>query len=160
MRKYNLISSYTKRRKTRKAREINTDNTPNVLNREFNNKNPLEVVVSDLTYVKINNKWHYICLLIDLHAREIIGSAVGNKHNSELVQKAFYNAKIDLRNINLFHTDRGTEFKNKAIDNILKAFGIKRSLSDKGTPYDEYRKEVRTKSLGFWILQSKITETL
>ena len=35
-----------------------------------------------------------------------------------------------------FHTDRGYEFKNKLIDEVMKAFGIERSLSDKGCPYD------------------------
>lgn len=35
-----------------------------------------------------------------------------------------------------FHTDRGNEFKNEIIDNILTAFGIIRNLSAKGTPLD------------------------
>ncbi|PUU87934.1 MAG: integrase catalytic subunit, partial [Halanaerobium sp.] len=33
------------------------------------------------------------------------------------------------------HTDRGNEFKNKAIDDILDRFDIERSLSNKGCPY-------------------------
>jgi putative transposase len=36
----------------------------------------------------------------------------------------------------LFYTDRGGEFKNKIIDEALKTFGIKRSLSMKGCPHD------------------------
>jgi putative transposase len=36
----------------------------------------------------------------------------------------------------LFHTDRGNEFKNKLIDETLETFQIKRSLSEKGCPYD------------------------
>ncbi len=36
----------------------------------------------------------------------------------------------------LFHTDRGNEFKNKLIDEVLETFKIKRSLSMKGCPYD------------------------
>ena len=38
--------------------------------------------------------------------------------------------------IQVFHTDRGNEFKNKIIDEVLKTFEIKRSLSKKGCPYD------------------------
>ncbi|MEG0179214.1 MAG: IS3 family transposase, partial [Oscillospiraceae bacterium] len=38
--------------------------------------------------------------------------------------------------IKIFHTDRGSEFKNKEIDDIISAFGITRSLSHKGCPYD------------------------
>ena len=50
--------------------------------------------------------------------------------------KAFASIKTNLRNISLFHTDRGNEFKNKVIEDVLKTFAIKRSLSMKGCPYD------------------------
>lgn len=36
----------------------------------------------------------------------------------------------------MFHTVRGSEFKNNLIDESLETFGIKRSLSMKGCPYD------------------------
>lgn len=31
----------------------------------------MEVIVSNLTYVKVANKWHYICLFVDLFNREM-----------------------------------------------------------------------------------------
>lgn len=34
------------------------------------------------------------------------------------------------------HTDRGSEFANSDIDDLLEAFDIRRSLSCKGDPYD------------------------
>ncbi|BDR73111.1 hypothetical protein K144316041_18190 [Clostridium tetani] len=43
---------------------------------------------------------------------------------------------MSLTKVEIFHTDRGNEFKNKIIDEVLKAFEIKRSLSKKGYPYD------------------------
>ena len=36
----------------------------------------------------------------------------------------------------MFHTDKGTEFKNQIIEEILETFNIERSLSHKGCPYD------------------------
>ena len=36
----------------------------------------------------------------------------------------------------MFHSDRGNEFKNKIIDEVIDTFQIKRSLSVKGCPYD------------------------
>ncbi|KAA0547669.1 transposase [Bacillus sp. BGMRC 2118] len=38
--------------------------------------------------------------------------------------------------IKLFHIDRGSEFKNKLIDDALATFNIQRSLSIKGYPCD------------------------
>lgn len=94
------------------------------------------MVVSDLTYVNVKGKWNYICLILDLYNREIIGYATGKRKTSELVYKAFSTIKHNLSEIEIFHTYRGNEFKNKIIDDVLETFDIKRSLSKKGTPYD------------------------
>ena len=136
MEKYSLVSKYTLKHRKKSKKEVNNDPTPNVVNRQFSDRKPLEVVVSDLTYIKCAGRWHYICLLLDLHGRKIIGSAVGRQHDAKLVRKAFYGVQADLRRIEIFHTDRGSEFKNQVIDEIIQAFGIKRSLSAKGTPID------------------------
>jgi transposase InsO family protein len=136
MKKYNLISKYTLKHSKRHSREVNHDAIPNIVNREFADREPLEVVVSDLTYIKCGGRWHYICLLLDLHGRKILGSAVGRSKDAKLVRTAFYGVQEDLRRINIFHTDRGSEFKNQIIDEIIKAFGITRSLSAKGSPID------------------------
>ncbi|MFI3226538.1 MAG: integrase core domain-containing protein, partial [Clostridia bacterium] len=122
--------------KSKKKATVNNDDIPNVLNREFSEKTALEVVVSDLTYVKVDGKWNYICLLLDLSNRKIIGSAVGKNKDAKLVQTAFFSVQSDLRRIKLFHTDRGSEFKNEIVESILNAFNIARSLSHKGTPVD------------------------
>lgn len=136
MAKYNLVSKYTLKRYKCHKTNVNEDIIANEVNREFNNRTPFEVVVSDLTYVRVGNKWNYICTIIDLHNREIIGFSVGKNKNSELVKRAFYRIRRPLNEINIFHTDRGSEFKNKAIDEIINTFKIKRSLSHKGCPYD------------------------
>ena len=114
----------------------NNDKVDNVLNREFDRNEELDVVVSDLTYVNVAGKWNYICLIIDLFNREIVGYAAGKNKNVELVYKAISTIKYNLNKINIFHTDRGNEFKNKIIEEALETFNIKRSLSKKGCPYD------------------------
>lgn len=137
MKKYNLVSNYTlKLAKKKNKSVVNNDQIANLVNREFSGRPPLDVVVSDLTYVKVAGKWNYICLLLDLYNRKIIGSAVGKTKSVQIVKTAFFSVKSDLRRIRLFHTDRGNEFKNYIIEGILEAFGIGRSLSAKGTPID------------------------
>ena len=114
---------------------------------EFDNREELEVVVSDLTYVRVGQKWHYICVLIDLFNREIIGQSSGPNKTAELVTRAFASVRTNLHRLKLFHTDRGSEFKNKSIDEALDTFGIERSLSAKGTPYDNAVAEAAFKTL-------------
>ena len=65
MKKYNLVSNYTIKQYKVHRSACNEDPIINVVNREFNNRENLEVVVSDLTYVNVSGKWHYICLLIE-----------------------------------------------------------------------------------------------
>jgi transposase InsO family protein len=136
MKKYSLVSRYTQKHKIKRINDVNNDFVPNKVERRFSVRKPLEVVVSDLTYLKCAGRWHYLCLLLDLHNRKIIGSAIGRQKDAMLVRKAFYGIQTDLRNIQIFHTDRGSEFKNHVIDEIVKAFGIERSLSAKGSPID------------------------
>jgi len=136
MKKYDLVSNYTLRQTKKGKNQVNNDETANIVAREFDGRSKYEVVVSDLTYVEIGRTWHYLCLLLDLCGRKILGSAVGHRKDAKLVETAFYSVQTDLRQINIFHTDRGSEFKNQVIEQILNAFGIERSLSAKGTPHD------------------------
>lgn len=137
MKEEKLISKYVRRRKAKSSgNTINTDNIGNKIDRKFNGRKPLEVVASDLTYVDVNHKWCYICLLIELSHREIIGYSAGKSKDAELVKSAWLTVKKDIRDICIFHTDRGSEFKNEDIDKILKIGNIERSLSRAGTPID------------------------
>lgn len=136
MRKYGLVSNYTvKQYKVHKS-NCNEEEIENIVNREFDREGTLEVVVSDLTYVNVKGKWNYICILLDLYNREIIGYAAGKNKDANLVYKAFTKVNRPLKDIKILHTDRGNEFKNNVIDSLLTTFNIKRSLSKKGCPYD------------------------
>ena len=77
------------------------------MGRNFDGWNKKEVIVSDLTYVKVGGKWCYICVLIDLFNREIIGWSIGENKTADLVLLAFAMAKIDWRRVLIFYTDRG-----------------------------------------------------
>lgn len=95
--------------------------------------------------MNVAGKWNYICLILDLWNREIIGYAAGVHKNAELVYQAFRKIPYDLSKINIFHTDRGNEFKNKIIEELIEAFEIERSLSKKGCPYNNAVAEATSK---------------
>jgi len=134
--KHHLVSNYIKHRPKQKKAKCNDDDYPNILNREFNRGSSLDVVVSDLTYVRVTGVWNYVCLIVDLWNREIVGFAAGRNKTAELVYEAFESISYPLDRINIFHTDRGSEFKNKLIDDVIERYNLKRSLSNKGTPLD------------------------
>lgn len=115
--------------------------------RTFDNRNKLEVAVSNLTYVRVGGKWNYICTLIDLYNKEIIGYVAGDNKNIELTETTLLRYNYPLKDISIFHSDRGNEYDNLVIDSLLDAFAIDRSLSNKGNPYDNAVSESTNKTM-------------
>lgn len=136
MKQEGLVSNYTVAQFKPHVDKCNESKVANLVNRKFNEQPLLNIVVSDLTYVRVGLRWNYICVLVDLYNREIIGFSAGKNKDAALVSKAFSTVKVNLNTIQIFHTDRGNEFKNQLIDDTLRAFKINRSLSMKGCPYD------------------------
>ncbi len=95
------------------------------------------MIVTDLTYVRVANRWAYVCLIIDLFNREIIiGLSAGWHKTAKLVKEAIQSIPYALIKVKLFHSDCGKEFDNALFDEMLEAFGITRSLSQAGCPHD------------------------
>ncbi len=62
--------------------------------------------MSQSTYVRVGTRWNYICVLVGLFNREIIGYSAGEDKTAELVKAAFQSVEGSLEEIRLFHTDR------------------------------------------------------
>lgn len=136
MNKFNFVSSYTTLKFKPQATSKNEQKIANVLSRQFDRTQPMEALVTDLTYVKVGNKWHYVCFILDLFNREIVGYSSGPNKSVDLVLQALGTIDKQLDKVDIFHTDRGKEFDNQSIDDLLDVFQIKRSLSRPGCPYD------------------------
>ena len=146
MKQEGLVSNYTTAQFKPHKDTCNGSKTGNVLDRQFQGREYRDVVISDLTYVRVGTGWNYICILADLFNREIIGYSAGEHKTAELVKEAFQRVEGSLEDIRLFHTDRGNEFKNQTIEELPEAFDIERSLSHKGCPYDNTVAERHLKS--------------
>ena len=114
----------------------NDDPAPDILAREFNGYAPRTHLASDPAYVRVGSSWAYVCLPGDLASRQIAGHSVGVGHDADLVLAAFAALRFPLDEIEVFHTDRGGEFAGERVERVLDVFGITRSLSRPGNPYD------------------------
>ncbi|MBJ0993790.1 IS3 family transposase [Enterococcus faecium] len=160
MKQRGLRSTYTLAHFKFHSSTCNEAKTANILDGTFLQEKSLEAIVTDLTYVRVGKKWQYICLILDLFNREIIGYSCGEKKDATLVKEAFAKIPYSLNNVQLFHTDRGKEFDNQTIDEILWAFNITRSLSKKGCPYDNAVAESTYKSVKVEFVHQYRFETL
>ena len=87
MKQLNLVSVYQKAAFKPHVKGKNEAPIPNLLARKFDQQKPLETIVTDSTYVRADKRWAYICLVIDLFNREIIGMSVGWHKTAELVKE-------------------------------------------------------------------------
>lgn len=111
MREEGLVSNYRIAQFKPHKSKSNEEKVDNVLNREFTGQEELSVVVSDLTYVRVGYKWHYVCLFTDLFNREIIGYSAGPNKDAQLVYKALLRINRPLDSIQLFYTDRESAYQ-------------------------------------------------
>ena len=54
----------------------------NLLNQEFDTCKPNEVWVSDVTYFKYGENAYYICVIIDLFSRMVVGYKIGKTNST------------------------------------------------------------------------------
>lgn len=102
MQEQGLVSSYTVAQFKPQAKSCNESEHKNELNREFNQEKEMTAIVSDLTYVRVNQKWYYVCVFVDLFNREIVGFSAGANKDALLVYRALASIKGDLNKIKFF----------------------------------------------------------
>lgn len=134
----NLKSKYLKPIfKPYKKSNVKGNIFPNVLGRRFAGWGLNEVLTSDLTYVPLGKrKFGYVCFIVDLFNNEIVGHSVSLQHNTKCVLDAFKNSNADFEKTQIFHSDRGGEFRSTKLVDFITNNGIIFSMSNAGTPYD------------------------
>lgn len=110
----------------------------NILKQQFNTNRPNQVWVSDITYFRFNNSNYYICAIMDLFARKIVGYKISKSNSTQLAKstlKSAYEKRTPKGDL-IFHTDRGSNFRSKTFCAYLKSLEITQSYSRAYTPYD------------------------
>jgi putative transposase len=110
---------------------------PNLLKGQYIDK-PNTAWVSDITYIKTYEGWLYLCIVLDIFSRSIVGWSMGQRITDDLVVNAFLKAimRRNPGNALIFHSDRGSQYASYRFRNLLVSYGITQSMSDKGNCYD------------------------
>ena len=110
----------------------------NYLNQQFTTTRPNEVWVGDVTQFSCKYKNYYICAVLDLYSRRVIGYKIGTSNSTNLVKSAFRKA-YEERKPELpltFHTDRGSNYRSKTFCSYLASLNVTQSFSKAHVPYD------------------------
>jgi hypothetical protein len=130
----------------RKRFQVTTDSrhyepvAENILDRKFTIAEPNTVWVSDITYLPTREGWLYLCVVIDLFDRMVVGWSMRTDLTSAIVIDAFSMAIMRRRPKGrlLFHSDRGIQYCSAAFrEASLAALPMMvRSMSRKGNCWD------------------------
>lgn len=110
----------------------------NLLNQDFSAHRINEVWVSDITYFKIKDYGVYLCVIIDLFSRRVVGYRVSKRSSTHLVTATFRVAFQERGTPTglTFHSDRGGQYISDTFRELLQKFGVTQSFSNTGRPYD------------------------
>ena len=137
MRENDLCSKQARTHKYRHASAEKID-IPNHLNREFTVSQPNTVWCGDITYIWVNNQWHYLAVVLDLYSRRVVGWSISQSPDSQLVESALDHAWQQRGRPTgvMFHSDQGSQYTSISFRQLLWRLRIKQSMSRRGNCWD------------------------
>lgn len=145
------------RSRVKKKFKITTDSkhkypiSGNLLKQRFVVSRKAQVWVSDITYIKTDQGWVYLTIILDLFDRKIIGWSISERMNTSHTIIPAWNMACNNRKIELpliFHSDRGVQYASDRFRKKLKVHKlVKQSMSRKGNCWDNAVAESFFKSL-------------
>lgn len=110
----------------------------NLLNRNFTTAKPNQVWVSDITYIRIDRKWHYLTVFIDLFSRAVVSWDLSDSLDRSSVIHALKKgiARRKPPKGLMIHSDRGIQYACKDFRNMLKSHEFIQSMSRRGNCWD------------------------
>jgi putative transposase len=97
---------------------------------------PNHIWATDFTYLKFQGKWIYVCTVLDLYTREIVGLSILNNHSTQLVLNAMLDALMNHLKPLIIHSDQGSEYNSKDFVNFCSKLNILQSMSYPGCPWE------------------------
>ena len=110
----------------------------NRVNQNFTAVRPNQIWVSDVTCYSFHEKSYYICVILDLFSRMVIGYKISHKNSTQLIKGTFKMAYAQRNSSSglIFHSDRGSNYKSYVFASYLKSLGVVQSFSRAHIPYD------------------------
>lgn len=132
-----------RRRSQRRTTWPGTWHSPNLL-QAMTVSAPNQAWVSDITYVETEERFGYLCLVMDAHSRYILGYDFSDSLSVEGAKRALRmavrSAKRATRGI-ILHSDHGIQYTCHAFRQALDAFHMRSSMGQVGNCYENAHAE-------------------
>lgn len=133
-----LVSKAARRYKVTTDSDHNKHVSDNLLQQDFNAKKPNEKWVTDISYIPTDEGWLYLCVVIDLYSRAVIGWSMDKRMKAKLVCEALEMAlfRRHFPTGTIVHSDKGSQYCSSDFQNLLSKHALISSMSGKGCCYD------------------------
>lgn len=116
------LQSITRYSKRDYQKEKRLAKKQNLLQRQFKADAPNRVWASDVTCFKVNSKYLYVCVILDLFSRKVVAYRVSPKNSTYLITSTFrqaYQNRNAPRSL-MFHSDQGAQYTSKTFRKLLR----------------------------------------
>ena len=136
MRKLKLVVKQRQAYKVTTKRKHSDSVADNLLVQQFNPAEANLVWAGDVTYLRTNQGWIYLAIVMDLYSRRIVDWSISKRMTVDLVERALQMA-INIRRPGLmFHSDRDSQYTSGRFSALLNKYKITASMSSVGACLD------------------------
>ena len=110
----------------------------NRLEQCFDASQPDQVWVTDITYIKTHEGWLYLCVVIDLFSRRVVGWSAQSRMTTDLALQALLMAVWRRKPAGrvMVHSDQGSQFTSREWQTFLRQHNLEPSMSRRGNCHD------------------------
>ncbi len=110
----------------------------NRLQQRFGVAAPDQVWVTDITYIKTHEGWLYLCVVIDLFSRRVVGWSAQSRMTTDLALQALLMAvwRRKPEGQVTIHSDQGSQFTSREWQRFLSQHNLEPSMSRRGNCHD------------------------
>jgi Transposase and inactivated derivatives len=148
MKKYEITCPHRKANPYRRMMKATKEHTvlPNLLNREFKQKSPGKVLLTDISYLFFKNgQKAYLSTILDASTNEVLAHNVSKSLKIDIVtntiDKLIQNNKNILRKDSFIHSDQGVHYTSPIFQNKVKKNKLGQSMSRRGNCWDNAPQE-------------------
>lgn len=116
--------------------------SPNLLNRQFEVTRPNQIWVGDITYIRTNEGWLYLAVMLDLFSRQVVGWQMSKRIDRHLVcdalQAALVTRGVSKGQLNdlMVHSDQGVQYASGDYRKLIAEYHLTQSMSRRGNCWE------------------------
>ncbi|MFD3269667.1 IS3 family transposase [Paenibacillus dendritiformis] len=148
MKKYGIVCPFRKANPYRRMMKATQEHriVPNLLNREFKQKIPGKILLTDITYLFYGSgKKAYLSTIKDSSTNEILAYHVSDRITMDLATDTLLKLKKNRRfkkaDGAFIHSDQGSHYTNPEFQKMVKKMKLKQSMSRRGNCWDNAPQE-------------------